>query len=66
MTLTERLIQARGTFDEERSRPVPCRCGRLVSGVHDCQQGCPCPWAVPLTPGKWGVLWADPDQEGAE
>jgi hypothetical protein len=37
-------ITARGSFDEEREHPTPCRCQRLTTGTHPCQDGAPCPF----------------------
>lgn len=43
--------------------PLPCRCGRRVTGTHPCQSGAPCAWPEPRQAGRWGVLWAQ-DGEG--
>ena len=53
-------ISPRGTFDEERDRLRPCICGRhWVTGWWTRSY---CPFAQPLTPGRWGVIWAEVDQ----
>lgn len=54
MTVT---ISQRGTFDHDREAPRPCLCGRhTVTGRWTRPY---CPFAPPLTPGRWGVLWSE-------
>ena len=53
-------IQARGTFDEHRSQPQDCPCGRhKITGY--LPPGLPCPYAPPHV-GRW----AQPDREQCE
>ena len=63
MTVLERSIQARGTFDQRREKPMPCRCGVMVTGWADCMAGAPCVLGHEQPHvGRWGVLW----REGGE
>jgi len=64
-TFGEGLVSARGTFDEERATPRPCRCGRIVAGRARCQDGAPCVFEdrPARVTGRWGALWAQ-DGEG--
>lgn len=59
--MTSRITR-RGTFDDDRAHPFPCRCGRLVTGVNRCQDGCPCPFDRDQPRG----LHAQPDTEVCE
>jgi hypothetical protein len=54
---------SRPTFDEQRSQPKPCPCGR-----HSITGGTPlvCPWAPPRVPGRFGAVWADLDAGESE
>jgi hypothetical protein len=56
-----RRITARGSFDEERERPLDCRCGRAVTGTHPCQDGAPCPFRQ-----THAGLHPQPDQDECE
>lgn len=55
-------ISKRGTFDDDRAEPVRCRCGRLVTGVHRCQDGGVCPFECE----QGARLHAQPDTEACE
>ena len=50
-------ISPRGTFDDERSQRRPCPCNRHTVTGHWTRLYCP--FAAPLTPGRWGVIWAE-------
>jgi hypothetical protein len=56
-----RRITARGSFDEEREHPTPCRCHRVITGTHPCQDGAPCPFRQTHT-----GLHPQPDQDECE
>jgi hypothetical protein len=51
------------TFDERRSRPITCPCGRhWITGGEPLY----CPWAPVHVPGRAGAIWAQPDWECGE
>ena len=64
MTMQLRNLQAKGTFDEGRDRPALCLCLRRVTGRCHALSAASCPFDQPRprVVGRWGVVWACPDQ----
>ncbi len=50
------------TFDEARSQPQPCPCGRHVLTTGSGTPPLYCPWATPRPTGRWGVVWVQDDE----
>jgi hypothetical protein len=56
------MVRDPRTFDERRDRPHPCACGRHQHTGESVY----CPWAPVRVPGRWGAVWAQPEQEAGE